>query len=67
MFKVEGLKEKEKEFLGLGCRDYFWLVCRFVDSIFKEDVKLDFVSIISMCLSIYIICLCIFICFLFLV
>eukprot|EP00105_Crassostrea_gigas_P037927 XP_019922075.1 PREDICTED: ubiquitin carboxyl-terminal hydrolase 34 isoform X3 [Crassostrea gigas] len=39
--EVEGLKEKEKEPPGPGCRDYFWLVCRFVDSISKEDTKSD--------------------------
>lgn len=39
--EVEGLKEKEKEPPGPGCRDYFWLVCRFVDSISKEDAKSD--------------------------
>ncbi|XP_078316021.1 ubiquitin carboxyl-terminal hydrolase 34-like isoform X4 [Crassostrea virginica] len=39
--EVEGLKEKEKEPPGPGCRDYFWLVCRFVDSISKEDAKCD--------------------------
>ncbi|KAK3093520.1 hypothetical protein FSP39_016701 [Pinctada imbricata] len=39
--EVEGLKEKEKEPQGPGCRDYFWLVSRFVDSISREDAKSD--------------------------
>ncbi|XP_048258866.1 ubiquitin carboxyl-terminal hydrolase 34-like isoform X4 [Haliotis rufescens] len=30
---------KEKEPFGPGCRDYFWLVCRFVDSISKEEAS----------------------------
>ncbi|XP_076099132.1 ubiquitin carboxyl-terminal hydrolase 34-like isoform X2 [Mytilus galloprovincialis] len=34
---ADGFKEKEPH--GPGCRDYFWLVCRFVDSISKEDAK----------------------------
>ncbi|XP_021379697.1 ubiquitin carboxyl-terminal hydrolase 34-like isoform X3 [Mizuhopecten yessoensis] len=38
-FDLDGLKEKEPQ--GPGCRDYFWLVCRFVDSISKEDAKSD--------------------------
>ncbi|KAL5008333.1 hypothetical protein ScPMuIL_013914 [Solemya velum] len=33
--EIEGAKEKEP--FGPGCRDYFWLVCRFVESISKED------------------------------
>jgi len=39
---VDGLKEKEPQ--GPGCRDYFWLVCRFVDSISKDDAISDSVS-----------------------
>ncbi|ESO90146.1 hypothetical protein LOTGIDRAFT_164457, partial [Lottia gigantea] len=31
--------QKDKEPYGPGCRDYFFLVCRFVDSISKEDAK----------------------------
>ncbi|XP_052769790.1 ubiquitin carboxyl-terminal hydrolase 34-like isoform X3 [Mya arenaria] len=32
---------KEKEPYGPGCRDYFWLVCRFVESISKTDANPD--------------------------
>ncbi|KAL3873492.1 hypothetical protein ACJMK2_036602 [Sinanodonta woodiana] len=32
---------KEKEPFGPGCRDYFWLLCRFVDNISKEDASPD--------------------------
>ncbi|XP_064603807.1 ubiquitin carboxyl-terminal hydrolase 34-like isoform X2 [Liolophura sinensis] len=30
---------KEKEPYGPGCRDYFWLVARFVESVSKEDAE----------------------------
>lgn len=55
---MEGLKEKEKEPPGPGCRDYFWLVCRFVDSISKEDAKSDSVGTRSMCSCMYTTCPC---------
>ncbi|XP_053405325.1 ubiquitin carboxyl-terminal hydrolase 34-like isoform X2 [Mercenaria mercenaria] len=32
---------KEKEPYGPGCRDYFWLVCRFVESISKADANVE--------------------------
>lgn len=50
---MEGLKEKEKEPPGPGCRDYFWLVCRFVDSISKEDAKSDSVRMRSVFMYIH--------------
>ncbi len=27
----------EKEPFGPGCRDFFWLVCRLIDNVKKED------------------------------
>ncbi|XP_052272263.1 ubiquitin carboxyl-terminal hydrolase 34-like isoform X3 [Dreissena polymorpha] len=32
---------KEKEPYGPGCRDYFWLTCRFVESISKADANVE--------------------------
>ncbi|KAL4238015.1 Ubiquitin carboxyl-terminal hydrolase 34 [Mactra antiquata] len=32
---------KDKEPYGPGCRDYFWLTCRFVESISKQDANID--------------------------
>ena len=39
VYLFQRFDEKEKEPFGPGCRDYFWLVCRLVDSINKEDAK----------------------------
>ncbi|XP_074662968.1 ubiquitin carboxyl-terminal hydrolase 34-like [Tubulanus polymorphus] len=36
-FHLEDGKDCPKEPYGAGCRDYFWLVCRLVESITKED------------------------------
>lgn len=44
----------EKEPQGPGCRDYFWLVCRFVDSISKEDVKIEKVCMEILCILGYV-------------
>ena len=33
------LQEEKKETYGPGCRDYFWLVCRFVDNISRDDAS----------------------------
>ena len=42
-FQVEG-SPKEKETYGPGVKDYFWLACRFVESIAKADTNPDAVS-----------------------
>ncbi|XP_041355094.1 ubiquitin carboxyl-terminal hydrolase 34-like isoform X3 [Gigantopelta aegis] len=39
---------KEKEPFGPGCRDYFWLVCRVVDSISKEEINAESENIVDL-------------------
>ena len=39
MKSVRRQTTEEKEPFGPGCRDYFWLVCRLVDNVKKEDAE----------------------------
>ncbi len=39
MKSVRRQATEDKEPFGPGCRDYFWLVCRLVDNVKKEDAE----------------------------